>query len=190
MDVKVFPILKRAYPSTNKAKEALPHATVQKEDDVRRETVRRLIHQFETHPNRESLMTDLDKNQKFDLFSEKSKGKICSIGNMEYFEMCEIISEIQCQDFLLYRERGIVYCTCGKCLQLSPKNRRKNKDRYDVLSIPNYVIKKGPSHGARHGPTERQRIYHKTTIHSEKQTKRVTKTILDRLLNSPRYRDS
>ena len=46
------------------------HSTVQKQDDVRRETVKKLIHQFETHPNRESLMADLDKNQKFDPFSD------------------------------------------------------------------------------------------------------------------------
>ena len=31
---------------------------------------------------------------------------------------------------------------------------------FDSLSIPNYVIKQGPSHGAPHGNTERQRIYH------------------------------
>ena len=43
--------------------QGLPHSTVQKEDD-RRETVKKLIHQFETHPNRESLMADLNKNQK------------------------------------------------------------------------------------------------------------------------------
>ena len=34
----------------------LPHSTAQQEDDVRRETVKKPIHQFETHPNRESLM--------------------------------------------------------------------------------------------------------------------------------------
>ena len=45
--------------------QGLPHSTVQKEDDVRRETVKKLIHQFETHTNRESLMADLNKNQKF-----------------------------------------------------------------------------------------------------------------------------
>ena len=62
--------------------------------------VRRLIHQFETHPNRESLMADSDKNQKINLFSEKSKGLIRSVGKTEYFEMCEITSEVQCKDCL------------------------------------------------------------------------------------------
>ena len=30
----------------------------------------------------------------------------------------------------------------------------------DALSIPSYVKKKGPSHGARHGNTERHQICH------------------------------
>ena len=61
---------------------SLPHSTVQKEDDVRRETVN-LTHQFKTHPNRESLMADLNKNQKFNQFTEKSKELIHSMGKHE-----------------------------------------------------------------------------------------------------------
>ena len=40
-------------------------------------------------------------------------------------------------------------------LRSSDRIRKLNKDRHDMLSIPNYVIKKGPSHGARHGGTQR-----------------------------------
>ena len=43
---------------------------------------------------------------------------------------------------------------------LTEKTRKLNRDRFDTLSIPQYVIKKGPLHGARHGNTERQRIDH------------------------------
>ena len=32
----------------------------------------------------------------------------------------------------------------------SESRRKFNKLRLDALSIPNYVIKKGPTHGARH----------------------------------------
>ena len=49
--------------------------------------------------------------------------------------MCEITSKVQCQDCLLYCEIGIVYCTCGKCLQPSERIRQLNKERDDVLSI-------------------------------------------------------
>ena len=44
-----------------------------------------------------------------------------SMGNTEYFDLCEISSII-------------VYCTCGKW--------QLNKDRYDVLSFPSYLIKR------------------------------------------------
>ena len=50
--------------------QVLPHSTVQKQDDFRRETVKKLIHQFESHPNRESLKADLVKNQKINLCSQ------------------------------------------------------------------------------------------------------------------------
>ena len=53
--------------------QGLPHSTVPKQDDVRTKTVKKLIHQFETHPNRELLTADLDNNQIFNPSSEKSK---------------------------------------------------------------------------------------------------------------------
>ena len=78
--------------------QGLPHATVQNEDYDRREMVKKLIHQFDTHPNRDSLMEDLNKTEEFNQLSEKSKELISSMGNTEYFELCEISSKIQCPD--------------------------------------------------------------------------------------------
>ena len=75
-----------------------PHSTVQKEDSNRKETVKRLIQQFENHPKRDSLTEDLNKTEEFNPFSEKSKELITSMGNTEYFELCETSSEIQCPD--------------------------------------------------------------------------------------------
>ena len=51
----------------------IPHSTVQKEDSIRKDIVERLIQQFENHPNRDSLMEDLNKTEEFNPFSEKSK---------------------------------------------------------------------------------------------------------------------
>ena len=107
----------------------IPHSTVQKEDSNRKETVKRLIQQFENHPNRR-------------LVSEMSKELITSMGNTEYFELCETSSEIQCLDCDLFWEAGIIHCTCGKCMQPTERNRQLNKERYDILSIPGYAIKK------------------------------------------------
>ena len=47
-----------------------------------------------------------------------------------------------------------MYCTCGQCLTYSESRRKFNKLRLDAISIPDYVTKKGRSHGARHGKTE------------------------------------
>ena len=85
-----------------------PHSTVEQEDHTRREVVNKLIHQSETHPNREALIADLRQNQAYKPLSEKSKNMIHSTGNVEYFEMFEISPEIQC----LHWTTGILYCTC------------------------------------------------------------------------------
>ena len=39
-------------------------------------------------------------------------------------------------------------------MQPSERNPQLNLERYDVWSIPNFVMKKNPSRGARHGRTE------------------------------------
>ena len=74
--------------------QVLPHSIVQQQDDIRKEAVKKLI-QFETHPNREALKADPEKDQAFNPFSETSKDMTRSMGNTEYFEMCEITPKLQ-----------------------------------------------------------------------------------------------
>ena len=68
--------------------------------------------------------------------------------------------------------------------------------RLDALSIPNYVIKKGRSHGARHGKTEVQREYHLAWNAWKRCCKKVDSQgahftgIHDRFLRDPVYRES
>ena len=73
--------------------QGIPHSTVQKEDSNCKDIVKRRIQQFENHPNRDSLIEDLNKIEEFNLFNEKSKELITSMGNTEYFELCEISSK-------------------------------------------------------------------------------------------------
>ena len=120
----------------------IPHSTVQQVDTNRKETVKKLIQQFESHPNTELLLQDFKKTEEINPFSEESKDLITDMGNTEIFELYETSSKKQCQDCALYWEVDIVYC--------------QNKERFDVLSIPGYATKKKPSHGARHGPSMRQ----------------------------------
>ena len=112
------------------------------------------------------------------------------MGNMEYFEICEMTPKAQCHNCMTYWPKGIVYCTCGTCLRPSDKSRKLNKDRFDVLSMPNYVIKKRPSHEKRDGNTERQRIYHQAHGASRKATKKGYKSIRVRFLSCLTCRQS
>ena len=67
----------------------------------------------------------------------------------------------------------------------SDKVRKLKSDRNDVLSILNYVIKKGPSDGARHWNTERQRTYHAAHVSPKKAEKKGYTSQLDRFLKCP-----
>ena len=84
---------------------------------------------------------------------------INTLGNVECFELCDISPKIQCLCCLKHWTEEIVYCTSGTCLVPTKFTRKKKRKRFDALTIPNFVIKKGGSHGARHGKSE-QREYH------------------------------
>ena len=50
-----------------------PHSAVQEHDHIRKEAVQKSIHQFETHPNKETVQADPKQNRGFNPFSEQSK---------------------------------------------------------------------------------------------------------------------
>ena len=74
--------------------------------------------------------------------------------------------------------------------------KKFNKLRLDALSIPNYVIKKGRCHGARHGKTEVQREYQIAWNAWKRCCKKFDSQgghfpgIHDRFLRDPVYRES
>ena len=106
------------------------------------------------------LLKDFEKSEGINHFSQESKALITDVGNNEIFEFYETASKRQCPDCAFFWAIGIVYCTCGKCMQPSAMNRQYNKDRFDSLSIPGYVMEKNRSRGPRHGPSMRQIMYH------------------------------
>ena len=63
---------------------------MQQHDHIREEADQKLIQQFENHPNKEAVQADLKQNRAFNPFSEQPMEMIYSMGNMEYFEICEI----------------------------------------------------------------------------------------------------
>ena len=69
-----------------------------------------------TTPHRQSLQRDLQQNNAYNPFSEKSKKMIQDMGNVELFELFETEPETQCKECLLYWNLGIMYFTCGHLL--------------------------------------------------------------------------
>ena len=170
-----------------------PHSAVEQVETNRKEKVRRLIERFECHSNRNMLLKDFEKSGDINHFSPESKDLIAEMGNNEIFEFYETSTKRQCPDCSLFLEIGIVNCTCGKCMQPTAMHRRYDKDRYDPLSIPGYVIKKNQSRGPRHGQSMRHTMYHKAKdmLRRAKHPKNGScKTILERWYNDAYYQKS
>ena len=85
---------------------------------------------------------------------------IQDMDNVELFELCETLPKVQCPECLLYWNQAIVYCTCGHLLRENQSSRNILRGTLDLLSIPNYVIKKMRPHSNRHGKTEEQRKHY------------------------------
>ena len=148
--------------------QGLLHSAVQEHDHIRKKAVQKLTHQFETHPQ-----ADLKQNRVFNPYYQRAvEGNDLQHGKHRTLRDWRDYFKIQCPNCMTSWTKGIVYCTCGTCLRLSDKVRKLNSDRYDVLSIPNYVIKNGASHGARRGNTERQIIHHAAHLSSKNAKKK------------------
>ena len=136
----------------------LPHSVVKQADNYR---VGEFVKKIEKHPHRQALQHDLQQNDAYNPFSEKSKKMIKDMGNVELFELFETDPKAtQCKECQSYWSEGIMYCTCGHLLKETVANRRFIVYSLDLLSIPNYVIKKGLPHGHRYGKTPQQKEYH------------------------------
>ena len=130
----------------------LPHSVVKHAQST---SVRELIQKIENHPDRHALQQDLRLNQAYNPFSPESKKMIQEVGNVELFELLETDPKTQCTACLSYWSAGIVYCTCGHFLQKETEaNRNFVKYTMDLLSLPEYVIKKGRPHGHRYGKNQ------------------------------------
>ena len=127
----------------------LPHSTVKQ---LHSASVRELIQKIENHPNRHALQRDLQQSQSFNPFSQESKEMIHEVGNIELCELLDTEPKAQCKVCLSYWDVGIVYCTCGHFLHKgTEENKKIVQYTMDLLSIPNYYIKKGRLHGHRYG---------------------------------------
>ena len=112
------------------------------------------------------------------------------MGNVEQFELCETNPKTQRKECLLYWNQGIVCCTCGYLLKESEASRGVIQCTLDLLSVQNYVIKKGRPHGRRYGKTEEQRDHHIAHNLRKRCIKRNFEGFTHRFLKDPIFRGS
>ena len=168
----------------------VPLSAVEQQDTHRKAKVKKLIEKFENHPNKESFLQEFKHTKENNKFSKESQDLIADMNNTEIFELCETSSKQQCPDCNLYWEVGIVYCTCGRCSRISRSEKEVDKSNDDVVSIPGCVFKKNNKRGARHGPSERQRMFFKAKemLHKAGQKKHGSHSfIIARWLNDYKY---
>ena len=163
----------------------LPHSVVKHAQST---SVRELIQKIENHPDRHALQRDLQQNQAYNPFSPESKKMIQEVGNIELFELLETDPKTQCTACLSYWNVGIACCTWRHFLQKETEaNRHFVKYTMDLLSLPEYVIKKGRPHGHRYGKkARRQRMLSGQPLKEEMQKEKV-QGIYDRFLRDHEF---
>ena len=165
----------------------LPHSVVKHAQST---SVRQLILKIENHPNRHALQQDLRQNQSFNPFSPESKRMIRDVGNIELCESLDTEPKTQCTVCLSYLNIGIVYCTCGHFLREGRgENQQFIKYTMDLLSILEYVIKKGRPHGHRCGKKLGDREYFSANQLKKKCKKKFFQGIHDRFIRDETFRN-
>ena len=109
--------------------------------------------------------------------------------NIELFELGQVSTKIQCPSCAKYWPEGLL-CTCGICLRPSKEQKRKMKDQFEILSIPQYIVKKNCSRGAKHGRTQEQYDHFKANESTRHAKKKYLLSITDRIQRDEFYRHS
>ena len=164
----------------------LPHSAVKQSHGA---NVQGLIQKIENHPHRHALQSDLQQRQQFNPFSKESKDMIREVGNIELCELLDVEPKAQCKICLSYWDVGIVYCTCGHFLRDgTEENKKFVRYTLDLLSIPNYYIKKGRPHGHRYGKKPGDHEYFIANSLKKKCKKRHFLGIHDRFIRDEKFR--
>ena len=164
----------------------LPHSVVKHAQST---SVRQLIQIIENHPDRHALQQDLRQNQSFNPISPESKHMIHEVGNIELCELLDMEPKTQCTVCLSYWNIGIPYCTSGHFLHRETgANQKFINYTMDLLSVPEYVIKKGRPHGHRYGKKPGDKEYYTAHRLKKKCKKRHFQGIHDRFIRDQEFR--
>ena len=147
--------------------------------------VQNLIQKIENHPQRRALQSDLQQHRQFNPFRKESRDVIKAAGNTEQCELLDVEPKAQCKVCLSHWDIGIVYCTFGHFLRKGRvENQKFIKYTMDLLSIPDYHIKKGRHDGHRYGKKPGDKEYY--IVHQLK--KKYFQGIHDRFVRDEKFR--
>ena len=128
------------------------------------------VNKIENHFHRQDLEANLQQNNAYNPFSEKSK-KMESIWTMCYWSCARQIQKRN--ECLLYWKQSIVSCICGRLLKDSEASRDAIHCTLDFRSVQNYVINKGRTHGHKFGKTQEQREHNSANNLRKKTSKGI-----------------
>ena len=151
--------------------------------------VHNLIQRIENHPQRQAFQSDLQQHRPFNPFSRETKDAIKAAGNTELCEIIDVEPKAQCRACLTYWDVGIVFCTCGHLMKDdTTENKKYISSVLDLLSIPNFYIRKGRPHGHKYGKKEGCKEYHTANQLQKKCRKKEYKNIQDRFIRDLWFR--
>ena len=164
----------------------VPNAMLKRSHGI---NVHNLIQQIENHPQREALQSDPQQHRAFNPFSKESQDAIMAAGNTELCEIVDVEPKSQCRACLAYWDVGIVYCTCGHFLRDdTTENKKYISSLLDLLSIPNFYIRKCRPHGHRYGKAPGCKEYHTANQLQKRCRKKKYDNIHDRFIRDRFFR--
>ena len=114
---------------------------------------------------------------------------IHEVGNVELCELLDMEPKAQCKVCLSYWDVGIVFCTWRHFLRNgTEENKKFVQSTMDLLSIPNYYIKKGRHHGHRYGEKPGYHEYYIENSLKKKCKKKLYLGIHDRFIRDEKFR--
>ena len=136
---------------------------------------------IEIHLNQSAPIKGLQKADTYNPFSEESKKVIHNLGNVEYFELCEMSPKTQWRRRLLYLWDLFDTYRAHEAI-----------DQRDIRHIVHCVffIKKWSCRGARYGKTDDQREYNQAKTCSRKALRLNYNSIFEAFKKHDTYRES
>ena len=89
----------------------------ERQHNTRKVVVQKIIHQFQTHPDREALKADLKQNQAYNPFSEKSKDMTLPDVLREGHSLLQMRDLPKWRSQYTQAEQGSIWCTIDSKLR-------------------------------------------------------------------------